>query len=108
MLMSRTPNFSINNDNNPANYCVIFYIFGNLAHVNFVVGCYVLSLLLGKLQSVSIYQNTVGFLVHLAIAIYNSKILGEFLPFCACVLCQVKASFIAKVFHALRSLIFQS
>ena len=44
--MSRTPNFSINYDNNPANYCVIFYIFGNLARVNFVVGCYVLSLLL--------------------------------------------------------------
>ena len=56
----------------------------------------------------SIYQNTVGFPVHLAIVIYNSKILGEFLPFCACVLCQVKVSFIAKVVHALRSLTFQS
>ena len=56
----------------------------------------------------SIYQNTVGFLVHLAIAIYNSKILGEFLQFCAYVLCQVKVSFIAKVVHALRSLTFQS
>ena len=55
MLMSRTPNFSINNDNNPANYCVIFYIFGNLAHVNFVVGCYVLSLLLEVLVVRIIY-----------------------------------------------------
>jgi hypothetical protein len=57
---------------------------------------------------VSIYQNTIGFLVHLAIAIYNSKILGEFLPFCAYVLCQVMVSFIAKVVHALRSLAFKS
>ena len=56
----------------------------------------------------SIYQNTVGFSVHLAIAIYNGKILGEFLPFCACVLCQVKVSFIAKFIHALRSLAFKS
>ena len=63
---------------------------------------------LGKLQSVPIYQNTVGFLVHLAVVIYNSKISGEFLPFCACVLCLVRASFIAKVVHALRSLAFQS
>ena len=46
--------------------------------------------------------------MHLAIVIYNSKILGEFLPFCACVLCRVKVSFIAKVIHALRSLAFQS
>ena len=56
----------------------------------------------------SIYQNTVGFLVHLAIVIYNSKTLGEFLPFCAYVLCQVKVSFIAKVVHGLRSLTFKS
>ena len=38
------PNFSLNNDNNPANYCVTFDILGNLAHVYFVVGCYVLAL----------------------------------------------------------------
>jgi hypothetical protein len=48
VLMSRTPNFSLNNDNNPANYCEIFYILGNLAHVYFVVGCYVLALSLGR------------------------------------------------------------
>jgi hypothetical protein len=57
---------------------------------------------------VSIYQNTVGFHGNLAIVIYNSKILGEFLPFCAYVLCQVKVSFIAKFVHVLRSLAFQS
>jgi hypothetical protein len=38
------PNFSLNNDNNPADYCVIFDILGNLAQVYFVVGCYVLAL----------------------------------------------------------------
>ena len=69
---------------------------------------YVSNTKLGKLHLVSIYQNTVGFLVHLAIAIYNSKILGEFLPFCAYVLCLVKVSFIAKVVHSLRSLAFKS
>ena len=56
----------------------------------------------------SIYQNTVGFPVHLAIVIYNSKILGEFISFCARVLYQVKVSFIAKVVHTLRSLAFKS
>ena len=61
MFMSRTPNFSLNNDNNPADYFSSFDVFGNLAHFDFVVGCYVLVLLLGKLQSVPIYQNTVGF-----------------------------------------------
>ena len=55
-----------------------------------------------------IYQNTVGFHGNLAIVIYNSKFMVELLPFCACVLCQVKVSFIAKVVHALRSLTFQS
>ena len=69
--MSRTPNFSINNDNNPANCCVIFYIVGNLAHVNFVVGCYVLSL---SLEALMMYDVIIFLIAVLGIGGFiNSK-----------------------------------
>ena len=38
-LLVVCPNSALNTDNNPAAYYALYYVFGNLAHTYFVVGC---------------------------------------------------------------------